>query len=249
LSRLFEIKNLSKEFTDSTGFVNKLFFDLNFSFTEGITTILAPVGSGKTTLLKIIAGLQNPTSGNVLTESESLIFIPSQYSIFPWLNVKDNIIYDLKDIDVREFKRVIEIVGLDGYEDHFPKSINSGFVFRVALARSIIRKPDLILVDEPFTDLNPTVLIKILQLVRKIWETESIPVLVGTTNISSALFLSDKIFLMQKNPGAIIYETDVKFNSGRDINLFNQPDFIEKKLKLESEINSLESSKLHKFIM
>lgn len=93
-----EIKNLSKEFVDETGFKNKLFQNISFKIDKSsITTLLAPTGSGKTSFLKIISGLEKPTNGETVNENSNIIFIPSAPSSFPWMTVEENIQFVLNE--------------------------------------------------------------------------------------------------------------------------------------------------------
>ena len=219
-----EIKNLSKEFVVETGFKNKLFQNISFKIDKSsITTLLAPTGSGKTSFLKIISGLDKPTAGEMVNENSNIVFIPSSPSSFPWMTVEENIQFVLKEIS--DVKKIIKLVGLEGYENHIPNNKSLGFRFRISLARALALKPSLIVLDEPFTQMDVQTRSEIYELIRKINTSEKQTILLGTTNITEAIYLSDKIVLMKKNPGEIIEEINVEFGKERTLEILDKEEF------------------------
>ena len=181
-------------------------------------SILAPLGSGKTTLLKNIAGLEScdgevNLNGKRITEpTDEIIYIPEQSSSFPWLNVKENIELPSKLAKKRNkdftlnTKELIDLVGLSGYEDYLTSSLPSGFRLRIAIARAISFSPKFILLDDVLKNLDGETNSELVQLLRKLTSENSVSFLLATTNISDAILLSQKVFLMRKNPGQIIKE-------------------------------------------
>lgn len=219
-----EIKNLSKEFVDETGFKNKLFQNISFKIDKSsITTLLAPTGSGKTSFLKIISGLEKPTNGETVNENSNIIFIPSAPSSFPWMTVEENIQFVLKEKS--NVKKIIKLVGLESYENHIPHNKSLGFRFRISLARSLVLNPSLIVLDEPFTQMDVQTKSEIYELIRKINNSEKQTILLGTTNITEAIYLSDKIVLMKKNPGEILEEINVEFGKERTLEILDKEEF------------------------
>jgi ABC-type nitrate/sulfonate/bicarbonate transport system ATPase subunit len=237
---MFELKNISKSFSDESGFTVSLLKNISISLpADKICSIIGQSGSGKTTLLKIIAGLEIPSEGEILKENNSKIhFIPSEPSSYPWLNVKENILFGLKDNDISSFEEVLEIVGLEGYENHFPNNKSFGFRFRTSLARTIIKKPDLIVLDEPLNKLNEETKEEIYLLLRNLNTTLKIPIILGTSNINEAIFLSDKIFLMKNKPGEVFKSLDINLSEKRDIDIFLSLDFIKTKMEIEDSFMS-----------
>ncbi len=234
---MIEIKNIKKVLTRTSSINTILLDDLNFQITENlITGIIAPQGSGKTTLLKIISGLEDPTSGEI-NNSENIIFIPGEPSSFPWLNVKENILFGLdNNVAESEFHDVVKLLGLEGYENHFPNNKSTGFRFRISLARSIIRTPKLICLDEPFDKLDQLTKYEIYNLILKVNHIRRITFLLATTNITEALYLSKKIYLMKKDPGKIIGSFDINFTKERNIEIIDEAEFISMRTKIENTI-------------
>ena len=186
--------------------------DINLKINyEEFTAILAPAGAGKSSLLKIIADLEPLSSGKITDNSKKKIFIPSEPSSFPWLNVKENILFNIKDHDQDKLQNIINLVGLEGYKDHYPNNKSHGFRFRIAIARAIMNDADLIIIDEPFTKMRDEIKNGIYHLLRKIQSEKKTSIVFGTSNMSEAIILSDKIFLMHKNPGKILDSFRIKF--------------------------------------
>ena len=202
-----KFENFSKTYTDKVGYKIQLLRNISVNIDENqIVSILAPIGAGKSSLLKIIAGIEKPNEGKPEQNNEKIIFIPSEPSSFPWFSVKENLKLVSEKITENELMGIISLVGLKGYEDHRPHNKSLGFRFRISLARVLILEPDLIVLDEPFDKMKPETKDEIYSLIIKINKEEGQRILLATTNISEAIFLSDKIYLMKKNPGEIIDE-------------------------------------------
>lgn len=243
---MIAIKNLTKDFIDELG--NKTILLRNISLTipsDKITSIIAPAGSGKSTLMKIISGLESKTEGEVISSSDKkIIFIPSRPSSYPWLNVLENVKLGLLKCDDSEIKTFINIVGLEGYETFHPNNMSFGFRFRIALARSLALKPEAILLDEPFNQMDLQTKKEILFLIRNIKSTQKTTILLATTNITEALFFSNKIYLMKKNPGEIISEIEVDLQAVPNELIFGLDKFIQLRNQIESSFKKIESQQL-----
>ena len=239
------IENLSKDYFDSTGHIVHLLEDINLNINEGeLTSILAPTGAGKSSLLKIISRLENPTSGKIEDNSKKKIFIPDEPSSFPWLNVKENILFNLSNNNDTELKAVISLVGLEGYEDHYPNNKSLGFRFRISLARAIMNNADLIVIDESFTKIRDEVKKRIYLLLRRVIAEKKISFLFGTSNISEAILLSDKIFLMDKNPGRILDSFEIRFADPIRKNFSDSNDFTEYREKIKTYLTKINPNKI-----
>lgn len=243
---IIDINSLNKDFIDQTGFTVHLLEDISLKIEKGkISSILAPKGSGKSTLLKIISGLEPVTMDNFLNRDKGIAYIPSKASSFPWLDVKSNIIYNLKSVTDDELSKTITLVGLEGYENHYPINDSLGFRFRIALGRALIRKPELIVIDESFNELPSDIKEDLYNLVLSIKRELSLTLLIGTSNISETVLLSDVIYLMDKNPGRIIGRMDNILNPDRTTDIIEDESFLTKRSEIESKIAELNK---HKFM-
>jgi len=243
---MIEIKNLSKEYSSDIGFRTVVLKNISFKIPGGkITSIIAPTGSGKSVLLKIISGLEEQTSGDVINPTEGkIIFIPSAPSSFPWFNVHDNVKFGLEKWDEKNIKELINLVGLEGYDTFHPDNKSLGFRFRIALARSLAHNPAVVILDEPFNQMDVQTKNEIYFLIRAINKIKNTSFLLATTNLTEALFLSDKIYLMKKNPGNIYSEIDVDLPKERDETTFFSDKFSQLRTQIENTFKQTESQKL-----
>ncbi len=251
---ILHVKNISKYFEMPAGAKNHLLEDINLSIeknseTGQIISILAPFASGKSTLLRIIAGLEKPTSGEILLNNKNytlsqkkVVYLPEKPSSFPWLNVKQNLTFasefNLKNDD-KDINDIISLVGLTGYENHLPDDESIGFRFRISLGRALVINPDFILVDDSLKGLDLETKEEIYNLIDIVTNTQKINFIFATANISSAINLSDSIYLMKKNPGSIFHEIKLEKRSNNRLKITGEKHFSE----LKDEIESLFKSK------
>ncbi len=179
--------------------------------------ILGASGCGKSTLLRYIAGLQDPSSGEVLikgqprSDADRIGMVFQQYSSFPWMSVLDNVALGLKFKGVSRKERedkarqMLQIVGLEGQEKKYAKypTLSGGQLQRVAIARSLLVNPEIILMDEPFGALDIYTRLKMQDFLIDIWEKVHPTIILVTHDISEAVYLGDDICLMSANPGEI----------------------------------------------
>lgn len=221
-SFILELKNVSKFFTGHSGFRIHVLENINIkieSLSSGrLFSVLAPFGAGKSSLLKIISGLEKSSGGIVkLNDKEishpsgEIVLIPEKPSSFPWLNVKQNIefVSAFRNTKVNS-KELIELVGLTGYENHFPNERSLGFRFRISLARALAVEPRFILLDDPFRNLLKETKKEIIDLIEEIKKSSSTCFILTTTNITDAINLSDEIFLMKSHPGQIFHSIKIE---------------------------------------
>lgn len=241
------VKNISKKYTDKVGYSINLLNNISFNIKNNkFVSILAPVGSGKTSLLKIIADLDQPTSGTIETNINKKIFIPSSPSSFPWLSVSENIRFN-SNMNENEIQEIINKVGLHGYEDHLPNNRSEGFRFRISLGRALANKPEIIIIDQPFNKLNTSTRTDIYSLIRDIYLEYSIPFILGTTNITEAILLSDEIYLMKKNPGEIIDNIKINLPKLRKAEIIESDEFISIRSKIENVFKVRADRQLYNF--
>ena len=188
--------------------------------------VVGPSGCGKTTLLRMIAGLDRPTGGSVetvrgdgRTPSNAVVF--QGRSVFPWLSVRDNIGYGLKLNGVRRrdreatIARLVEVVGLAGFERAFPHQLSEGMRQRVAIARALAVEPDILLMDEPFGALDEQTRFLLQEELLRIWERSRKTVVFITHSIDEALTLADEVIVMGARPGRILQRIRVPFERPR----------------------------------
>lgn len=216
---------------------------ISMSVMEGeIIGLLGPSGCGKSTLLNIVAGFDQPDKGEVLFQGEPVI-IPSPERgvlfqsavLFPWFTVKENIVYGLRNrrenqerIEIK-YRQYIELVGLKGFDGYYPNQLSGGMQQRAALARALIMGPRMLLMDEPFAALDAQTRMLMQQLLLGISEQIKPTILFITHDIEEALILSDRVLVMSKLPGEIIYEVTVPFSRPRDLSMIGSYGFAKMK--------------------
>lgn len=232
---LLEVRNISKKFTFPQKKEIFVLKDINFNVKEGeIISILGPSGSGKSTLLRIIAGLIKPDEGVVLYRNKvitdvnpgvSIVF--QNFALFPWLTVEENVLLGLinKDMDPKEKKekalKAIDIVGLDGFEKAYPKELSGGMKQRVGFARALVVEPDILLMDEPFSSLDVLTAENLRNDLLELWIENKIPtkaIILITHSIEEAVYMSDRVLIISKDPGRIIEDIEIKIPHWRDKN-------------------------------
>lgn len=215
---VLEVRNLSAAFANGSGSLQAL-ERLSFSVrAQEFLCILGPSGSGKSTLLRILAGLLPPTEGEVLFlngHRPRIGMVFQQANLMPWRTVLGNILLPLELMGVRreqaesQARELIELVGLQGFENAWPRDLSGGMAQRVALARALIHDPDLLLLDEPFGSLDALTRERMWDELSRIWQARQKTVIMVTHSISEALFLADRILVLTPRPGRLRLEMKV----------------------------------------
>ncbi len=200
--------------------------------------LLGPSGCGKSTILRMIAGLDHPTSGTVLVNGRpvdkpgrdrGMVF--QKYTSFPWLTVADNIEYGMKINGVpaeereKTVEHLIEVTGLKGFERAYPDTLSGGMQQRVAIARTLALRPEVVLMDEPFGALDAQARTDMQALLLNIWEETASTVLFVTHDVEEAVYLADRIFILSSRPGTIVEDIPVPFGRPRDMAMKRQTEF------------------------
>lgn len=215
--------------------------------------ILGKSGCGKSTVLKYIAGLQKPTSGEILihgkprTEQTKIGMIFQKYSSFPWLRVIDNVQFGLKLAGMNKNERIdkamkmIDIVGLKGHENKFPAELSGGQQQRVAIARSLLCSSEILLFDEPYGALDINTRLKMQDFLADLW-TKSLldmTIIFVTHDISEAVYLGDEIWIMGANPGRIIERISIDIPLTRSKEMKREKKFTDYVYYIEDRLNSI----------
>ena len=169
-------------------------------------SIIGPSGCGKSTFLNILANLDDDFKGHIEMPFENISFMFQDDRLLPWLSIKENLLLVSKKKDLNEIKRVLKLIGLENILDEFPKSLSGGMKRRIVLARAFINKPQLILLDEPFTSLDfPTSQELKYEFIKLCKEFKPLVILV-THDLSEAILFSNRIFFLSKKPSTVILE-------------------------------------------
>lgn len=207
-----KVQNLTKKFGDLLVLDN-----LNFEVEEGeFLCIVGPTGCGKTTFLNSLTRLYEPTAGEILVngipvdpKKQNISYIFQEYSSFPWLTVEQNIRFGLEikktpkaeaDANVEE---MLDIVGLTKFRNYYPSQLSISMLQRVAIARAFATKPELLLMDEPYGQLDIDLRFKLEDELIKLWKKTGTTVLFITHNIEEAVYLSQKIMVLTNKPTSV----------------------------------------------
>ncbi|MEA2773494.1 MAG: NitT/TauT family transport system ATP-binding protein, partial [Acetobacteraceae bacterium] len=207
--------------------------DVNLTLHEGeIVALLGRSGSGKSTLLRIVSGLLKPTAGIVTwrgvpingpTDGVAMVF--QSFALFPWLTVQENVEIGLEARGVARARReelsesAIDMIGLGGFENAYPKELSGGMRQRVGLARALVVHPDLLLMDEPFSALDVLTAETLRTDLIDLWMEGKLPVksvLMVTHNIEEAVLMCDRILVFSSSPGRVASELTVPFPHPRN---------------------------------
>ena len=223
-------QNLSMQFPDGTKAIDNVSFDV----AKGeFVTIVGPSGCGKSTLLRIASGLLKQTSGEVEVDRENIGYVFQDATLFPWRTVKRNVELLLELHKTPKAGReaivqaAIEVVGLKGFENHYPKSLSGGMKMRASLARTLTLKPPLFLFDEPFGAVDEITREHLNEETLRLFQQEQFAGLFITHSISEAVFLSTKVLVMSSRPGRIVASYDIPFSYPREPELRFDPGFAE----------------------
>ena len=223
-------QHISMQFPDGT----KAIDDVSFDVSKGeFVTVVGPSGCGKSTLLKIASGLLKQTGGTVDVNRDNIGYVFQDATLFPWRTVSRNVelLMELHGVPKAEraveVQRAVELVGLKGFENHFPKSLSGGMKMRTSLARTLTLKPPLFMFDEPFGAVDEITREYLNEETLKLFEREKFAGIFITHSISEAVFLSTRVLVMSARPGRIVATFDVPFAYPRDPELRFDPQFAE----------------------
>jgi NitT/TauT family transport system ATP-binding protein/sulfonate transport system ATP-binding protein len=216
-----------------------------------IIALVGPSGCGKSTLLRIVAGLDTPSTGRVLLDGRVVTgpgpdrgMVFQSYTLFPWLTIADNIAFGLREKGVPEQKRreivasYIDLVGLNGFENHWPKQLSGGMQQRTAMARALANDPEILLLDEPFGALDNQTRGLMQELLLGIWERKKKTVLFVTHDIEEAIFMGSRVVVMSARPGRIKADIAIDLPHPRLYTIKTSPEVSALKAHLTEEIRA-----------
>lgn len=247
---ILEVKGLNKQFDTPQGSVLAL-KDINFkTHRREFVCVIGPSGCGKSTLIRTLAGLETPSSGQVLLDGKPVIepgpdrgMVFQGYTLFPWLTIKQNVMFGLEMQGMSpvtaesEALQWVDLVGLEKFADAYPHQLSGGMKQRVAIARALANKPRILLMDEPFGALDAQTRCKMQANLLEIWRNIDITVLFITHDLDEAIYLADRIIVLKANPGEVNEVIEVPVPRPRSTDQLISPEFLATKMRLEELIH------------
>ena len=243
------VNNLSKRFGE------KLILDhLSFSMKSGdFMALVGSSGSGKSTILRLIAGLDQPSSGSITVDGTSVWgpgpdrgMVFQKYSLYPWLTAADNVAFGMRlqgtsSADVRDRTAYfLEVVGLQDAATKLPRELSGGMQQRVAIARALATNPSVLLLDEPFGALDLQIRETMQDFLLQLWQRTGLTVLLITHDVEEALVLAQRVHVLAPNPGRIIRSLDVILDKSDLDQLRLSSDFLQLRRSLATSLRQLE---------
>ena len=227
-SALLSFNNVSMTFDDGTKALDNVSFGINAG---EFVTVVGPSGCGKSTLLRIASNLEANTGGTCSIDRDSIGYVFQDATLMPWRTVARNVelIAELHKLPKSERQKLsaeaIDLVGLNGFEDKYPRQLSGGMRMRASLARSLVMKPKVFLFDEPFGALDEITRERLNDELLRLFQLEGFAGLFITHSITEAVYMSTKVLVMSARPGKIISSFDVPFSYPRSHDLRYEPEF------------------------
>ena len=234
-SPLLEVREISKDY-QNLHVLEKISFEV---YPHEVVAIIGPSGCGKSTLLRIISGLILPSEGKILYHGSELhglmpnmCMVFQTFALYPWMTVKENIEIVLKAARVsaeemeRATKEAIELIGLVGFEDSYPREISGGMKQRVGIARALVRKPEMLFMDEPFSEVDAFTAEVLRAELIKIWSNEKLglrSILFVSHDVQEVAYMADRIVVLGIHPATVQKVIENRMTRPRD---YRSPEFI-----------------------
>lgn len=240
-----KIEHLGKTFTARRKEIVAL-ADVNMSFDPGeFVSIVGPSGCGKSTIIRMVDDIIKPTTGTITVDGQvydnaapltreqvrKIGFIFQIPNLYPWLTVIENLylplrVYGLFDEEHREFAmELLDMIGLSAYADRYPNEVSGGMAQRIGVIRGMVHKPQMLMMDEPFGALDDETRERLNIEMLRIWEKTKMTILFITHNVSEAVLLSQRVYVMKSNPGTVKAEVPIRFETERTLELLGKPEF------------------------
>lgn len=245
-----QVSHLTKKFETPRGIITAL-DDVSFSVHKReLLSVIGPSGCGKSTLVRILAGLESPTSGELRVYGEPVSgpgpdrgMVFQGYTLFPWRTVKQNVMFGpqmsgtptyIADSEAREW---IELVGLSKFENAYPHQLSGGMKQRVAIARALANQPRVLFMDEPFGALDAQTRCQMQSYLLEIWKNVDITIVFITHDLDEAVFLSDRILVLDANPGRVNEVVEVPVPRPRSSAQIFDPTFLSVRKHIDNLIH------------
>jgi NitT/TauT family transport system ATP-binding protein len=229
---IIRVDHLDKSFPTRHGSI-AIMQDITFDVKDSdFLAIVGPSGCGKSTLLRLIQGLDHPTSGTIWFRdrkvdgvANGMAMVFQNFALFPWLTVSQNVAFGLEALGwepgriASQVERYVDVTGLDGFEEAYPREISGGMRQRVGLARALAVEPTVLLMDEPFSALDALTAEGLREEVLQLWRDPNLPpeaVVLVTHNIEEAIQLADRVVVLSRRPGHVLAEVAVDLPRPRD---------------------------------
>jgi len=252
---ILEVQDLAKSYRQSGGETTPAIGNITCRVEVGeFVSFVGPSGCGKTTLLMTIAGLLAPSSGRVVVNGKevsgppaNLVLLFQEYnkSLFAWRRVLGNVRFGVEARRDRapqgdgKARQLIELVGLKGFENHYPWELSGGMQQRVAIARALAYEPQLLLMDEPFGSLDALTRLELEDTLLRLWAELKTTILFITHDIEEAIYLSDRIWVLSRRPSQIMQELVIDFPRPRhQVATRAQPRFMELRNEIYGQIGN-----------
>jgi NitT/TauT family transport system ATP-binding protein len=235
MQALVSLEHIDKIYDTITGAKVEAIKDVSFTLYEGqVLGLVGPSGCGKSTILKLLTGLEQPTGGRIVKGEKTgkfvVGFIFQDSSLARWRSVYSNIKLPLEVLGIKDegkVDKVIDLVGLGGFEKQYPAELSGGMQRRVAIARALVHEPTVLLMDEPFTGVD--------EITKELLQTDlnyliralNVTAVLVTHDIEEAVYLCDSVLVMSNHPGTIIQQIDVPLSKIREPVMRTTPAFVE----------------------
>ena len=209
---MISVSNVTKHF-DEVHALAKTNLDIA---TGEFVTVVGPSGCGKSTLLRIIAGIISPSNGNTIKPDKGA-FVFQDSALLPWRNVQKNVelLMELESFPEEQIKgkarSVLKQVGLTGFEKSYPHQLSGGMKMRLSLARSLVLRPDYLLMDEPLSSVDELTREVLQEEIHTLWKEDKFTAILVTHNVAEAVFLSNRVVVMSPRPGKVTHIVDIPF--------------------------------------
>lgn len=224
-----EIKNVSKSYAVDRQKLSVL-EHVSLDVAPGaFVSIVGPSGCGKSTLLRLVVGLDDAYEGDILVHGARIAgtsltrgIVFQDHRLLPWLTLSENIGLSLENSGwsaqekARTVREHIALVGLNGFETAYPHQLSGGMAQRAAIARGLASRPEILLLDEPLGALDALTRLRLQEELLRIWRVEKVTMILVTHDVDEAIYLSDRIVVMNSNPGRIVKQLDVELDAPRD---------------------------------